>query len=127
MKVRETKIDGAFVITPDVHFDSRGYFTETFNQEDFNKIIPDVIFVQDNQSHSAKNVLRGLHFQKGEFAQAKLVRCTEGIVYDVAVDLGISATAIIFSTIPLEITTSSTSTPGTNTMGLLNLALLSNS
>ena len=87
MKVRETKIDGAFVITPDVHFDSRGYFTETFNQEDFNKIIPDVIFVQDNQSHSAKNVLRGLHFQKGEFAQAKLVRCTEGIVYDVAVDL----------------------------------------
>jgi len=87
MKFFETPIEGAFEIYPDVHFDSRGYFTETFNQKEFDKIVPGVTFVQDNQSHSSKNVLRGLHYQCGEYAQAKLVRCTEGTVYDVAVDL----------------------------------------
>lgn len=87
MKTLETTIEGAFVIYPDVHFDSRGYFTETFNQKEFDKIVPGVTFVQDNQSQSSQNVLRGLHYQYGEHAQAKLVRCTEGTVYDVAVDL----------------------------------------
>lgn len=87
MRVDKTKIDGAFVIWPEVHFDSRGYFTETFNQQEFDKIVPGVTFVQDNQSQSSQNVLRGLHYQIGEWAQAKLVRCTDGIVYDVAVDL----------------------------------------
>ncbi|MGB1307421.1 MAG: dTDP-4-dehydrorhamnose 3,5-epimerase [Oceanihabitans sp.] len=88
MQVEETNLKGCFVITPEVYADSRGYFMESFNQEKFNKAINNqTTFVQDNESKSSKGVLRGLHFQKGENAQAKLVRVTQGSVLDVCVDL----------------------------------------
>lgn len=87
MKVIETSIDGAYIFYPDIYKDDRGYFVETFNQNEFDKYVPNVTFVQDNQSHSVKNVLRGLHFQKAPYEQAKLVRCSEGYVIDVAIDL----------------------------------------
>ena len=88
MKVTETKLKGCFVIEPKVFKDSRGYFFESFNQKTFEELTgQDGHFVQDNQSASSYGVLRGLHFQKGEHAQAKLVRVIEGKVFDVAVDL----------------------------------------
>ena len=79
-------IEGLCVITPAVHGDNRGYFMETYNQNDFKAAGIDMDFVQDNQSSSSKGVLRGLHFQK-KHAQDKLVRVIEGEVFDVAVDL----------------------------------------
>lgn len=79
-------IEGLCVITPAVHGDSRGYFTETYSQRDMSEAGIDIIFVQDNQSGSAKGVLRGLHFQK-QYPQTKLVRVIRGSVFDVAVDL----------------------------------------
>ena len=79
-------IEGLHVITPAVHGDSRGYFMETYNQQDFKEAGLDVVFVQDNQSMSLKGVLRGLHFQK-KYPQTKLVRVIKGTVFDVAVDL----------------------------------------
>ena len=73
---------------PKVFEDSRGYFFESFNQNTFNKLIGENInFIQDNESFSTKGVLRGLHFQKGEYAQAKLVRVIKGCVLDIAVDI----------------------------------------
>ena len=87
MTLQETTISGAYIINTPIYYDNRGYFTETFNQLKFNKIIPGITFIQDNQSHSTKNVLRGLHFQKEPYAQSKLVRCIKGKVFDVAVDL----------------------------------------
>ncbi|WP_053970767.1 dTDP-4-dehydrorhamnose 3,5-epimerase [Mangrovimonas sp. ST2L15] len=85
---KETKLKGCFVIEPKIFEDERGYFFESFNQEKFNETIgAEVKFVQDNESLSAKGVLRGLHFQNGAFAQAKLVRVIQGEVLDVAVDL----------------------------------------
>jgi len=87
MKVEKTIIEGAYIIYTDIYFDERGYFTETYNQNKFNEIIPNIKFVQDNQSQSTKNVLRGLHFQNAPNEQSKLVRCIEGKVLDVAVDL----------------------------------------
>ena len=88
MNFTETKLKGCFVIEPKVFADERGYFMETFNNERFNDGIGETInFVQDNQSFSRKGVLRGLHYQTGEFAQAKLVRVLRGSVLDVAVDL----------------------------------------
>ncbi|WP_452227222.1 dTDP-4-dehydrorhamnose 3,5-epimerase [Lacinutrix cladophorae] len=88
MLVEETYLKDCFVITPKVHLDSRGYFMESFNQETFNKAIQNkIVFVQDNESKSSKGVLRGLHFQTGAHAQAKLVRVTQGSVLDVCVDL----------------------------------------
>lgn len=88
MRTNETKLKGCYIIEPKVFHDDRGYFFESFNQEAFNKIIGNnVKFVQDNESFSTKGVLRGLHFQKGEFAQAKLVRVIKGKVLDVAVDI----------------------------------------
>ena len=84
--VEETGIKGVKVITPEVHWDARGYFMETYQQKDFEEIGIDVTFVQDNQSASKKGVLRGLHFQK-EFPQDKLVRVIKGEVFDVAVDM----------------------------------------
>ena len=87
MKVEKTIIEGAYIIYTDTYFDKRGYFTETFNQNKFNEIVPNIIFVQDNQSQSSKNVLRGLHFQNAPYEQSKLVRCIKGKVLDVAVDL----------------------------------------
>ncbi len=88
MKVTETKLKGCFIIEPTVFKDSRGYFFESFNQPKFGELtgMPGN-FVQDNQSASTYGVIRGLHFQKGEFAQAKLVRVIEGAVLDVAVDI----------------------------------------
>ena len=79
-------IEGLCVITPVVHGDNRGYFMETYNQNEFEENGIFINFVQDNQSMSHKGVLRGLHFQKN-YPQAKLVRVTKGSVFDVAVDL----------------------------------------
>ncbi|MBQ6968810.1 MAG: dTDP-4-dehydrorhamnose 3,5-epimerase [Synergistaceae bacterium] len=79
-------IKGLCVITPTVHGDKRGYFSETFNQRDMNDAGLDYVFVQDNQSSSTKGVLRGLHFQI-HYPQTKLVRVIRGSVYDVAVDV----------------------------------------
>jgi len=84
--VETCEIEGLKVITPTVFGDSRGYFVETYNKNDFVEAGIDVEFVQDNQSASHKGVLRGLHFQK-KFPQDKLVRCINGEVFDVAVDL----------------------------------------
>lgn len=84
--VTETPIKGLYVIEPTVHGDSRGYFVETYNQQDMHEAGLDMVFVQDNQSVSAKGVLRGLHFQK-QYPQGKLVRVIQGEVFDVAVDL----------------------------------------
>jgi dTDP-4-dehydrorhamnose 3,5-epimerase len=87
MKFEEIFIKGAFLIQPDVFEDARGYFFESFNRKDFEKNIGRVDFVQDNESKSSAGVLRGLHFQKGEYAQAKLVRVIKGAVLDVIVDI----------------------------------------
>ncbi|MGL5681443.1 MAG: dTDP-4-dehydrorhamnose 3,5-epimerase [Marinifilaceae bacterium] len=87
MKVTPTALDGVVIIEPKVFGDDRGYFFESFSQKDFNKEVADVHFVQDNESYSRYGVLRGLHFQKGEAAQAKLVRVVKGEIMDVAVDV----------------------------------------
>lgn len=87
MKVIRTKIEGVVIIEPQVFFDGRGYFFESFSQQRFNELVSPTIFVQDNESQSTYGVLRGLHFQKPPFAQAKLVRVVKGEVLDVAVDL----------------------------------------
>ncbi|TJZ59943.1 dTDP-4-dehydrorhamnose 3,5-epimerase [Sphingobacterium olei] len=87
MKATETKLKGCFILEPVKLGDSRGYFFESFNEITFNNLIgTDAHFVQDNQSFSTKGVLRGLHAQAGEYAQAKLVRVLQGKVIDVAVD-----------------------------------------
>lgn len=87
MEFIKTEIDGVYVLTPKVYTDVRGYFFEAFKAEEFNKHIGKVDFIQDNESKSSRGVLRGLHYQKGEFSQAKLVRVIKGRVIDVAVDL----------------------------------------
>ncbi|MGE5943416.1 MAG: dTDP-4-dehydrorhamnose 3,5-epimerase [Flavobacteriales bacterium] len=88
MIVKETKLKDCFILEPKVFEDSRGYFFESFNQNTFNKLIgQDIRFIQDNESFSVKGTLRGLHYQKGEYAQAKLVRVIKGRVLDVAVDI----------------------------------------
>ena len=87
MKFIETKISDVIIIEPSVFGDARGYFLESYNQNKFEEFIGNISFVQDNESKSSKGVLRGLHFQKPPFAQAKLVRCIEGKVLDVAVDI----------------------------------------
>lgn len=79
-------IEGLYVIEPTVFKDERGYFVETYNQNDMKEAGLDIVFVQDNQSMSTRGVLRGLHFQK-QFPQGKLVRVVRGKVFDVAVDL----------------------------------------
>lgn len=88
MNVTETKLKGCFIIEPRVFQHDRGYFFESFNKNQFNKAIgEEVSFVQDNQSFSKKGVVRALHYQVGEYAQAKLVRVLQGKVLDVAVDI----------------------------------------
>lgn len=82
-----TKIKGVWIIEPQVFNDARGYFFETFKKEEFENHIGAVQFVQDNESKSTYGVLRGLHYQKGKYSQAKLVRVIRGKVLDVAVDL----------------------------------------
>ena len=87
MNIIKTPIEGLLVIEPDVFRDSRGFFFEVYNVSRYKAagILSD--FVQDNTSQSSYGVVRGLHFQKGDWAQAKLVSCTVGCVLDVAVDL----------------------------------------
>lgn len=88
MNFIETKIDGCLIIEPNVFKDERGYFMESFNERTFQeKTQTKTHFVQDNQSFSTKGVLRGLHYQTGDHAQAKLVRVLEGEVLDIAVDI----------------------------------------
>ena len=88
MQATETALKGCFIIEPRVFKDDRGYFFESFNQKVFEELIgQNVNFVQDNQSFSQYGVIRGIHFQQGEHAQAKLVRVLAGEVLDVAVDL----------------------------------------
>ena len=86
IKVTRLPIEGLCVIEPTVHGDSRGYFMETYNQNDMREAGLGMVFVQDNQSMSTRGVLRGLHYQK-QYPQGKLVRVISGEVFDVAVDL----------------------------------------
>lgn len=87
MEVLKTKIEGLVIIEPKIFKDDRGYFYESFSQCEFVEKVCNTTFVQDNQSKSTYGVLRGLHFQKPPHAQSKLVRCIEGVVLDVAVDI----------------------------------------
>ncbi|MCK0123166.1 dTDP-4-dehydrorhamnose 3,5-epimerase [Gelidibacter sp. F2691] len=88
MEIKETHLKDCYVMTPKVFVDSRGYFFESFNKQNFQlQTGLNIEFVQDNQSLSQKGVLRGLHFQKGDRAQAKLVRVIKGSVLDVVVDI----------------------------------------
>jgi dTDP-4-dehydrorhamnose 3,5-epimerase len=87
MEYIRTDIEGVFVIEPRVFNDARGYFFEAWKQEEFNEHVGEVNFIQDNESKSSFGVLRGLHYQKGELSQAKLVRVIKGKVLDVAVDI----------------------------------------
>lgn len=87
MKFIEQEIKGVWVIEPVRYGDSRGYFSEVFKQQEFDDHVGHVGFVQDNESFSSRGVLRGLHFQRGQYSQAKLVRVSRGAVLDVAVDL----------------------------------------
>ena len=87
MNLIKTKLDGLVVLKPTVFKDNRGYFMESYNQKNINKLLGNVNFVQDNESESSRGVLRGLHFQKPPYTQAKLVRCLKGSVLDVVLDL----------------------------------------
>ena len=87
MEVLDTPIEGLKVIIPQVFKDQRGYFVETYNEKRYSEAGIDARFVQDNQSCSSYGVVRGLHFQRPPYSQAKLVCCTQGKVLDVAVDL----------------------------------------
>lgn len=87
MQVETTDFRDVVIVTPDVYGDERGYFLESFNKKTWKDILPNCDFVQDNESKSSKGVLRGLHFQKPPFTQAKLVRVIEGTVLDIIVDL----------------------------------------
>ena len=87
MKFVNTPIEGLVIIEPTVFGDNRGYFLESYNKKKFVEAFGNISFVQDNESKSSKGVLRGLHFQKPPYAQAKLVRCIEGKVLDIAVDI----------------------------------------
>lgn len=87
MEIIKTKLDGVVIIEPKIFRDSRGYFFESFSQREFEEKVCKIIFVQDNESMSSYGVMRGLHFQRPPFTQAKLVRCVKGAVLDVAVDI----------------------------------------
>ncbi|MBQ9284975.1 MAG: dTDP-4-dehydrorhamnose 3,5-epimerase [Bacteroidaceae bacterium] len=87
MKAIKTNIEGLLILEPRVIEDARGYFFESFSERDFETLVGPVHFVQDNESMSQRGVVRGLHFQRPPFSQAKLVRCIRGSVLDVAVDL----------------------------------------
>ena len=85
-KITKCEIEGLYILEPKVFYDDRGYFMETYNQNDFDELGLNMKFVQDNESKSKRGVLRGLHFQK-KHPQGKLVRVIKGSVYDVAVDI----------------------------------------
>ncbi len=87
MDVIRTDIDGVVIIEPRIFRDARGYFFESFSQKEFDRKVRPVRFVQDNESMSVRGVMRGLHFQLPPFTQSKLVRCVQGCVVDVAVDI----------------------------------------
>lgn len=87
MEYIKTEIEGVWIIQPKVFNDARGYFFEAWKKEEFEEHVGKVSFLQDNESKSSYGVLRGLHYQKGEFSQAKLVRVIKGCVLDVAVDI----------------------------------------
>ena len=87
MNLIKRTIDGLVLLKPNFFEDERGYFMESYNQKNIKKLFGDIHFVQDNESESSRGVLRGLHFQKPPFAQAKLVRCLKGEILDVALDL----------------------------------------
>lgn len=87
INVKQTEIPGVVIIEPKLFGDERGYFMETWSQKDFDEQVRPIKFVQDNESKSSYGVLRGLHFQKGKYAQSKLVRVLKGRVLDVAVDI----------------------------------------
>ena len=87
MNVIKTALEGVYIIEPRIFSDERGYFFESLSQREFNVAVRPIEFVQDNESKSSYGVIRGLHFQKGEYAQSKLVRVVKGAVLDVAVDL----------------------------------------
>ena len=87
MKVIKTNIEGPVIIEPKIFKDTRGYFFESYNKQEFDEKVANIVFVQDNESCSTYGVMRGLHFQRPPFAQAKLVRCVKGAVLDVAVDI----------------------------------------
>lgn len=91
MRVISTQIPEVLIFEPEVFGDLRGYFFESFRQDIFEKYVGKVLFVQDNQSKSCYGVLRGLHFQKPPFTQAKLVQCLQGEVLDIAVDIRIGS------------------------------------
>ena len=87
MDFLKTDIEGVYIIRPKLIKDERGYFYESFSEKEFRGHIGKITFVQDNQSKSCYGVVRGLHYQKGEYAQSKLVRCVKGKIIDVAVDI----------------------------------------
>ena len=87
MNIIKTNIEGPVIIEPRIFKDARGYFFESFSKREFDEQVAKVDFVQDNESCSTYGVMRGLHFQKPPYAQAKLVRCVKGAVLDVAVDI----------------------------------------
>ncbi len=87
MTIRETGIEGLFILEPKVYTDARGSFQESYHRQRFRELGMGMEFVQDNQSHSVYGVVRGLHFQRHPHQQTKLVRVTSGTVYDVAVDI----------------------------------------
>ena len=87
MEIIKTKLDGVVIIEPKIFRDSRGYFFESFSQREFEEKVCKINFVQDNESMSSYGVMRGLHFQRPPFTQAKLVRCVKGAVLDIAVDI----------------------------------------
>ncbi len=87
MKVKKTKIDGVLILEPTVHEDDRGYFFESYNRKTLQEIGITTEFVQDNEAKSLYGVIRGLHYQKDNYAQAKLIRVTQGRVLDVILDI----------------------------------------
>lgn len=87
MKIVKTEIEGVLIIEPRIYGDERGYFFESFSQREFEEKVSRTVFLQDNESKSSYGVLRGLHFQKPPFEQAKLVRVVKGKVLDIAVDI----------------------------------------
>ncbi len=92
MKVTKLQIEGLILFQPNVYRDHRGYFQETFHLRDYTQYLPEgVEFIQDNLSYSVKGTIRGLHYQKEPFTQAKLVRCVQGRVLDVVVDIRVSS------------------------------------
>ena len=92
MEVIKTEFEGLLIVQPKVFKDNRGYFLETFNQKEFNeKTNLNIDFIQDNESKSKRNVLRGFHFQIGDYAQSKLVRAISGSVLDVVVDMRVDS------------------------------------